>query len=579
MKTSKTHSKQVSIIIVFFFCTVLSYAQVGINTTDPKGSLDVVGKPADATELDGVIAPRLTGNQLRAKPYTAAQTAAIVYVTAADSAPAGQTIDVTEIGYYFFDGSLWVRLAPEEDGDFHKVGFSEAPTLITENVFRSGNVGIGKTSANYPLDVYSATNERVAQFTRAGSDDGNNYGLFVTNSNTGQGVHYGMRVNISTTSTTGTHRHYGTYNQVNGETAGTNQNVGTYNTTNKGAGTHTGTFNSLTGTENSTNIGNSNYITNQGNGAHTGTRNLLKITNPSLNTGTGTKIGTYNGINSSLGDNYGVFNEIESTVAGKTSYGTYNDINGSAGLNIGGYFDSYGTGGTYYAAIFNRGHVVINEAAGDNDFRVESTSQQNMFFVDASSNEVGIGTNNPLATLDVRGSAIFNNNNGNKNFTVKSQNKNYTLHVDADKDFVGINKQYPNYTLDVDGDIRFSDDIFQGGTNLHPDHVFEKYFDGFSKFNPEYEVKSLDEIEKFIKVNKHLPGVQSRADVLENDWDMSEGVRVNLEKVEELFLHTIEASKKIKTLEKENSTLETKLDKALKAIELLNNRLEKLEKK
>lgn len=90
-------------------------AQIGIGTTTPQATLDITGQPTATTQLDGVIPPRLTGDQLRAKTYTATQTAAIVYVTAADSAPAGQTLNVTQAGYYYFNGTLWVRMAPESD--------------------------------------------------------------------------------------------------------------------------------------------------------------------------------------------------------------------------------------------------------------------------------------------------------------------------------------------------------------------------------------------------------------------------------------------------------------------------------
>lgn len=90
-------------------------AQIGIGTTTPQATLDITGQPTATTQLDGVIPPRLTGDQLRAKTYTATQTAAIVYVTAADSAPAGQTLNVTQAGYYYFNGTLWIRMAPESD--------------------------------------------------------------------------------------------------------------------------------------------------------------------------------------------------------------------------------------------------------------------------------------------------------------------------------------------------------------------------------------------------------------------------------------------------------------------------------
>ncbi|MCU7571633.1 hypothetical protein N4241_11020, partial [Riemerella anatipestifer] len=87
---------------------------VGINTENPNATLDVVGAPTNAQSLDGIIAPRLTGEQLRAKTYTSNQTGALVYVTLADPNPAGQTIDVTASGYYYFDGAAcvnnWLRV-------------------------------------------------------------------------------------------------------------------------------------------------------------------------------------------------------------------------------------------------------------------------------------------------------------------------------------------------------------------------------------------------------------------------------------------------------------------------------------
>lgn len=96
---------------ILFFNIANITAQVGIGTVAPASTLDVVGQPTVVTVLDGVIAPRLTGAQLRAKTYTVAQTGALVYATAADTAPAGQTINVTAVGYYCFNGILWVTIA------------------------------------------------------------------------------------------------------------------------------------------------------------------------------------------------------------------------------------------------------------------------------------------------------------------------------------------------------------------------------------------------------------------------------------------------------------------------------------
>lgn len=59
------------------------------------------------------------------------------------------------------------------------------------------------------------------------------------------------------------------------------------------------------------------------------------------------------------------------------------------------------TGG---AVVMDGGAVVINEASGDYDFRVESNGNANAIFVDAGNDKVGIMNASPSATLDVTGS-------------------------------------------------------------------------------------------------------------------------------------------------------------------------------
>lgn len=50
--------------------------------------------------------------------------------------------------------------------------------------------------------------------------------------------------------------------------------------------------------------------------------------------------------------------------------------------------------------------VVINESGEDNDTRIESADSANAFFVDASTNRVGVLNNDPTDPLDVNGNSI-----------------------------------------------------------------------------------------------------------------------------------------------------------------------------
>ena len=53
--------------IIYFFLPFIGMSiqgQVGINTQNPEATLEVVGKPNDTHHFDGIIPPRITGNQL-----------------------------------------------------------------------------------------------------------------------------------------------------------------------------------------------------------------------------------------------------------------------------------------------------------------------------------------------------------------------------------------------------------------------------------------------------------------------------------------------------------------------------------
>ena len=60
-----------NLFLGFVITSGLLSAQVGVGTADPKATLDVTGKPTDVNVVDGIIPPRITGDQLRAKsgPY------------------------------------------------------------------------------------------------------------------------------------------------------------------------------------------------------------------------------------------------------------------------------------------------------------------------------------------------------------------------------------------------------------------------------------------------------------------------------------------------------------------------------
>ncbi len=111
----KTKFTQLCAVLISAF----SFAQVGFNTTSPKTTVDVSAKRdtsgliTDNTQTYGLQAPRLTRAELTANTatYGSNQTGALVYITDVTGGDtAGQRINVTAMGYYYFDGTVWQRL-------------------------------------------------------------------------------------------------------------------------------------------------------------------------------------------------------------------------------------------------------------------------------------------------------------------------------------------------------------------------------------------------------------------------------------------------------------------------------------
>jgi hypothetical protein len=119
---------------------------------------------------------------------------------------------------------------------------------------------------------------------------------------------------------------------------------------------------------------------------------------------------------------------------------------------------------------------------------------------------------------------------------------------------MGTTAAATGYKLSVNGKVTCTEVLVEALANW-PDYVFQ---DG-------YELMSLEELEKNIIEQKHLPGLPSAAEVESNGFELADMQKRVLQKVEELTLYTIEQGKqiqslqeKINKLEKENQGLKNK---------------------
>lgn len=182
----------------------------------------------------------------------------------------------------------------------------------------------------------------------------------------------------------------------------------------------------------------------------------------------------------------------------------------------------------------------------------------------STNGNVGIGTSSPESYLHVKGEIrtdsgtdfvkIGSNEGGNYSYLlfgddagqdklhfqfgqwVSNQIVGTNLMTLLSNGNLGLGTVSPVYRLDVNGTLRAEEVIVE---NVGADFVFE---DG-------YKLRSLKEVEQFIKAHKHLPDVAPASET-EKGVKLGEFNETLLQKIEELTLYVIQLEKHTEALEK-----------------------------
>jgi hypothetical protein len=216
------------------------------------------------------------------------------------------------------------------------------------------------------------------------------------------------------------------------------------------------------------------------------------------------------------------------------------------------------------------------------------------------SGKVGIGVANPAASLDVAGNVKITHTATGSALNVSSSTGpaislttthaagySYAMQVGASQPYtkalgvfdnsatptetfrvyangrtfingnVGIGKlEDSGYMLDVAGTIRACEVLVE--SNGWCDYVFED----------NYELRSIDELESYVKENKHLPNIPAASVVESEGQSLGDYQMRMMEKIEELSLYVIELNhgvkdlnQKVQELEAENSQLKAEAQK------------------
>ena len=337
-------------------------------------------------------------------------------------------------------------------------------------------------------------------------------------------------------------------------------------------------FGVLAGNSNTTGFANSFYGNQAGANNSTGSLNSFFGNNTGFNTQSGIN-------NSFFGSGSGNFN---------TTGNSNTALGAGAAVNIGktneGVFIGMNSGLTQRDTSFNEAIAIgFNARVGCENCAV-------LGGVDTNAVHVGIGLTTPDADLHIQGpdnteaikwdngqatlrhsfDALIwqrdffhlfidsNNDQNNAKFSIykdtfQSQGNSPIVNFNLDGfdswintgGDLGIGTTAPTERLEVkDGNIRITNgEYIDDGTTLDvPDYVF----------GPQYQLRTIQEIDHYIQRHKHLPGVPSMDDIAGwSELSLQDRDMLLLEKVEELFLHTIDQENKIKWQEEEISELKS----------------------
>jgi regulation of enolase protein 1 (concanavalin A-like superfamily) len=246
----------------------------------------------------------------------------------------------------------------------------------------------------------------------------------------------------------------------------------------------------------------------------------------------------------------------------------------------------------------NKSHSFLFKTLGDaNGIRLgiiqQSRVKNDIEVLSIKNDNVGIGAINPSEKLDLSVDKYYNSANengiklGNANEASVDENKSHSFlfktlgdangirlgiiqqsRVKNDievlsikNDNVGIGTTNPDMKLSVKGQIH-AEEVKIDLSVPAPDYVFKK----------DYDLKSIEEVEKFILKNSHLPEIPSAKDFEQNGVMLAQMDMNLLKKIEELTLYTIQQQKEILQLKKQNSQIE-KQEKEIEKLTLLVEKL------
>lgn len=137
-----------TILPIFGFS--ITFAQVGIGNTTPLSTLDItaINATGSSTNTDGILVPRV--DRQRAQSMSSVPVSTMIYINnIATGTPTGTAVNIDSTGYYYYDGTSWIKLNPinniySSDGTLN--GIRTVSTNGNTVNFVNGTTSVGVTT-------------------------------------------------------------------------------------------------------------------------------------------------------------------------------------------------------------------------------------------------------------------------------------------------------------------------------------------------------------------------------------------------------------------------------------------------
>ena len=578
-------------VLAFLGFMTYGYAQqqgpydgkVGINTEEPSATMDVrpsaINASTEATTNEGIIAPKLSKTRIAniATPVEGT----LVYATDETASPisaytGGNTkvAKITEKGYYFYNGTEWVKTGNEAsqqiwqkqtnkdillvDGDIQNTvkytqngGLVNTPNDIrpissgngtsltsftdinTNRIANSGNLSIQYADRVPEIHITSGEKQMKASlFVIDEKSNDSTFTRFLSNYNKVQTNQFFTREVASLYSVLNTAEHYGTgkvklamgaYNHAATHNGPADRIIGSYNQANS---TVSSDIERLEGTYSVVTPRNTGKIA-----LAAAARNHAYITKDTKNNIT--QVASTQNIGEVTRDFTGTIENLMGTYTNfEINPSVTTGIKNMYGLRI----DNVNRGTEINRAIHTEAgeirfgdlkHSVTTNVAGRGDRPVFVTADGVLKIGNAST---------ALAR------AVWETDGNHVKLAVKADGTDRTDNI---------------ITINDTGQMFASSFKATSAATIFPDYVFQKYYTGTSSIKADYNFKSLSQVEDFVKANGHLPGYKSAETIKAQGYvDLMETQLTNVEKIEELYLHLMEKEKEIQDLKQRLERLE-----------------------